>query len=169
VPFVVIEADDSGWGDLLGGVVIVLRRVETDERYVDLIPLSYFREPDFKYQEYLRVATQIILEGLDALEASQTEEVHVCTGYVLSSAREGLKELGYTVREVKIVGATQELAESEFIKSLARMGVGEPEKIASMRSFRGFLDWVKGDPEVREKYVKTGWSSWRRYREEMLS
>jgi hypothetical protein len=163
----VIEVDDSGWGDLLGGVVIVLRRVETDEEHADLIPINYFREPDFKYQEYLRVATQIILDGLDALEASRTEEIRVCTGFILSSARESLKELGYKVQEAKIKGATQELAESEFIKSLVRMGVGEAEKIVSIRSFRGFLDWVKEDLESRERYVKTGWSSWRKYREEM--
>lgn len=163
----VIEVDDSGWGDLVGGVVIVMRRAEADMNHVGLIPVEYFRDPHFKYQEYLRVATQIILEGLDILEVSTGEELHVCTGFVFLSARETLKELGYKVREVKITGATQELAESEFIKSLAEMGIGKPKKIAAMRSFKGFLDWVKEDPDGRERYVKTGWSSWRKYREEM--
>lgn len=165
----VIEIDDSGWGDLVGGVVIVMRRVETDENHVGLIPMEYFRDPHFKYQEYLRAATQIILEGLDILEASTSEELHICTGFIFSSARETLEELGYKVREVKITGATQELAEAEFIKSLAEMGTGKPNKIASMRSFNGFLDWVKEDPDGRERYVKTGWSSWNKYREEMRS
>ncbi|MFH0849791.1 MAG: hypothetical protein V1924_02480 [Candidatus Bathyarchaeota archaeon] len=164
-----IEVDDSGWGDLVGGVVIVMMRVETDENHVGMIPGEYFRDPHFKYQEYLRVATQIILEGLDILEASTGEEIHVCTGFIFSSARETLEELGYKVREVKIMGATQEFAESEFIKSLAEIGVGKPNKIASMRSFKGFLDWVKEDPAGRERYVKTGWSSWNKYREEMRS
>jgi len=47
--------DDSGWGDLIGGVVIVMRRVETGETHVGEIPLELFREPEFKYKEYLRV------------------------------------------------------------------------------------------------------------------
>ncbi|MFH2109785.1 MAG: hypothetical protein ABIJ47_00840 [Candidatus Bathyarchaeota archaeon] len=165
----VIEVDDSGWGDLVGGVVIVMRRVETGENHVGLIPVEYFRDAQFKYQEYVRAATQVILEGLDILEASTSEELHVCTGFIFSSARETLEELGYKVREVKITGATQELAEAEFIKSLADMGIGKQKKIASMRSFNGFLEWVKEDPEGRERYVKTGWSSWRKYREEMHS
>jgi len=165
----VIEVDDSGWGDLIGGVIIVMRRVETDEKHVGLIPVEYFRSPQFKYQEYLRAATQIILEGLDVLKTSTDEAIHICTGFVFSSARETLNELGYKVREVKITGATQELAESEFIKHLAKMKVGKPKNIASMRSFKGFLDWVKEDLDSREKYVKTGWSSWNKYREEMQS
>jgi hypothetical protein len=162
----VIEVDDSGWGDLVGGVVIVMRRVETGEKHVGQIPLEYFREPQFKYQEYLRVAAQIIVEGLDALAASKDEPIHVCTGYVFTAARETLRELGYHVCEVKITGATQELAEHEFVKSLVAIGVGPSEMVASMRSFSGFLEWVKKDQGGREKYVKTGWSSWSRYRGE---
>jgi hypothetical protein len=165
----VIEVDDSGWGDLIGGAVIVMRRVETDEKHVGLIPLDYFREPNFKYQEYLGAATQIILEGIEALGVSPSEELHICTGFIFSSAREALEELGFKVRQAKITGATQELAESEFIKSLAEIGVGKPENIASMRSFNGFLAWVQEDPAGRERYVKTGWSSWRKYREMMNS
>ena len=36
----VVEVDDSGWGDLIGGVVIVMRRVETDESHVGEVPLE---------------------------------------------------------------------------------------------------------------------------------
>ncbi|TRO54266.1 hypothetical protein E2P71_04570 [Candidatus Bathyarchaeota archaeon] len=162
-----IEVDDSGWGDLIGGAVIVMRRVETGETHVGRIPLEYFREPNFKYQEYLRAATQITLEGLDALKAPNSEPIHVCTGFILSAARETLKELGYDVHEAKITGATQELAETEFIESLSELGVGKPKDIAAMRSFNGFLDWVKENPATRERYVKTGWSSWRKHSEEL--
>ena len=159
-----MEVDDSGWGDLLGGVVIVLRRAETNERYSGLIPLEYFRYPNFKYQEYLRAATQVVLEGLEALKAQRDEPIRLCTGYIFTGAKEALRELGYDVREVKITGATQEFAEGEYIKSLVEMGVGTPRKVASMRSFTGFLGWVREDPAARERYVKTGWSSWSKYR-----
>jgi len=162
----VIEVDDSGWGDLVGGVVIVLRRVETGEDYSGLIPLELFQGAEFKYKGYLRSATQIILEGLDTLEASTDEAIHICTGYVFTHARDTLIELGYPVTEVKIVDATQDLAEHRFIESLVEMGLGTKTELFGMRSFNGWLKWVKSDLADREKYVKTGWGNWPKHRDE---
>jgi len=160
----VVEVDDSGWGDLLGGVVVVLRRPETSEKHVGLVPLEYFRHPNFKHQEYLGAATQAVLEGLKALSVNICEPIHMCTGYLFTEARKTLRELGYQVIDVRITGATQELAEAEYVKSLVEMGVGTHRKVASMRSFDGFLAWVTEDLAARERYVKTGWSSWNKYR-----
>lgn len=160
----VVEVDDSGWGDLIGGVVIVMRRVETGEFYIGEIPLELFREPEFKYREYLRVATQILLEGIDELSMERDEPLHICTGYVFTLAKETLKEMGYSVKDVKITGATQELAEKAFIESLVRLGVGSRGEIAGMRSFDGFLGWVHEDLGRKERFVKTGWKSWARHR-----
>ena len=162
----VIEVDDSGWGDLVGGVVIVLRRVKTGEDHSGEIPLELFQGAEFKYKEYLRYATQIILEGLDRLDASTEEAIHLCTGYVFTHAKDTLKELGYSVTEVKIIGATQDLAEHRFIESLVKMGLGTKEELFAKRSFNGWLEWVKQDLEDREKYVKTGWGNWPKHRDE---
>jgi hypothetical protein len=76
-----------------------------------------------------------------------------------------LVEEGYTLEGVKIVGPTQELAEREFLKSLVRLGIGDMTTVASMRSFNSFLAWVHEDLEGRERFVKTGWTSWPRLRE----
>jgi hypothetical protein len=161
----VIEVDDSGWGDLIGGAVIVMRRVETDEHFTGEIPPELFKEPEFKYKAYLRYATQIILQGLDALKVPKTEAIHICTGYIFEHAEDTLRELGYKVTEVKIEGKTQDLAERTFIDSLVRQGIGSFYEIASMRSFNGFLDWVKEDLTERERYVKTGWKNWAKHRD----
>ena len=161
----VIEVDDSGWGDLIGGTVIVLRRIETGENHWGEIPLELFQGDEFKYKAYLRSATRIILEGIDALGVSTDEAIHICTGYVFTHAKDTLKELGYKVTEVKIVGATQNFAEGRFIESLMNMGLGSRGELASIRSFNGFLGWVKADLEGRERYVKTGWNSWPKHRD----
>ncbi len=161
----VVEVDDSGWGDLIGGVIIVMRRVETNEKFVDEIPLELFQGEEFKYKTYLRYATQISLEGLDELEVLKSEPIHICTGYIFKSAKEILEELGYTVKEVKIIGETQKLAEEEFFKSLEKRGIGITEKLRDIRSFPKFLQWVHEDLETREKYVKTGWKKWKELRE----
>ena len=92
----VVEVDDSGWGDLLGGVIIVMRRVGTDESFSDEIPIELF-QADFKYKIYLRKAIEIILNGLDQLKIKKNEPIHICTGYVFTDAGETLKELGYRV------------------------------------------------------------------------
>ena len=162
----VIEVDDSGWGDLIGGAVIVMRRVETDEHYTGEIPPELFKAEEFKYKAYLRYATQIILEGLDALDVQRSEPIHLCTGYIFEHAEDTLRELGYKVTEVKIEGKTQELAERTFIESLVGQGIGKYKDIAAMRSFNGFLEWVKEDLSYREQYVKTGWKNWAKHRDE---
>ncbi len=163
----VIEVDDSGWGDLIGGVVIVMRRVETGEHYTGEISPDLFKADEFKYKTYLRYVTQIILEGLDELKVPKTEAIHICTGYVFEHAEDTLRELGYKVTEVKIEGKTQELAERTFIESLVEQGIGTYREISAMRSFNGFLDWVKEDLPNREQYVKTGWKNWKKHRNDV--
>ena len=161
----VVEVDDSGWGDLIGGVVIIMRRVSTDETHVGEIPLEMFQSNEFKYKTYLRATTMIILEGIDELNIRKSEPLHICTGYIFTSAKETLREMGYKVVESKITGRTQELAEEEFLKSLERLGLGDAKSLGEMRSFNGFLKWVKEDLPRRERYVKTGWKSWDKHRE----
>ena len=137
-----------------------MRRVETGETYVGEILLQLFQGEAFKRQLYLDGATELVQEGVVALNVSMEEPIHICKGYILSRARESLKEKGFNVVSATIRGETQTLAEEEFIRSLARMGVGDESTIAGMRSFNGFLRWVLEDLDERERYVKTGWPAW---------
>ena len=143
----------------------MMRRVETGESYSGEISLTMFQGGVFKTKAYLVQSLKVVAEGMERLRVSQDEPIHICTGYIFSRAREALIEEGYTVRGVKIVGPTQELAEREFLKSLVRLGIGDMTTVASMRSFDSFLVWVHEDLEERERFVKTGWSSWSRLRE----
>jgi len=145
-------------------VVIVMRRVETGEHHSGEVPLEMFQGATFKDKGYLDKALEVVLEGVGALEVTRWEPIRICTGYVLTKAKERLIVEGFRVRGVKITGATQELAERTFIESLTKLGVGDHYSISSMRSFDGFLRWVHGDLESRERYVKSGWSSWSKHR-----
>ena len=149
----------------MGGAVVVMRRVETGESYSGEISLNLFQGGIFKTKAYLVQALKVVAEGMERLHVSQDEPIHICTGYIFSRAREALIEEGYTVEAVKIVGTTQELAEREFLKSLVRLGIGDMTIVASMRSFNSFLAWVHEDLVERERFVKTGWTSWPRLRE----
>ena len=103
----------------------MMRRVETGESYSGEISLDLFQGGAFKTKSYLVQALKVVAEGMERLRVSQDEPIHICTGYILSKAREALIEEGYTVEGVKIVGPTQELAEREFLKSLVRLGIDD--------------------------------------------
>ncbi|MCD6444690.1 hypothetical protein J7L70_06790 [Candidatus Bathyarchaeota archaeon] len=154
-----VEVDDAGWGDLVGGCVIVARRVETGEHYVGEIPVEFFQGELFRRKKYLDEAAKIVEDAMRSLGVSREEEVRICTGYVLSKARKRLSERGYNVKPTKITGETQRLAEQTFLKSLRKLGLILDEE-KPKRRFRSLLEWVSEDP-AREKYVKTGWRSWR--------
>lgn len=141
-----------------------MRRVGTGESYVGEVPLEMFRGATFGEKRYLEIAEEIVMKGVEALRVSKSEPIRICTGYILSKAREALKEEGYNVVERRITGETQALAEDEFVKSLSRLGVGDLEEVAEMRSFDAFLEWVLEDLEERERFVKTGWKAWPRLR-----
>jgi hypothetical protein len=160
----VIEVDDAGWGDLVGGAVIVMRRVESDERFVGEVPLNSFQGTAFQEKQYLIDVLRVVKEGIIALNVTQDELIKVCTGYILSSVRASLINEGYKVKPAKIIGLTQHYAEEEYIKSLVRLSVGRFNELKAIRSFKGFLGWVLGDLEKREHFVKTGWKSWSRLR-----
>ena len=143
----------------------MMRRVETDERYIGEVPLELFQNEKFKNKEYLVMTVNLIIDGIKRLGITQDEQLHFCSGYILSDAKELLDSMGYTTVHKKIVGTTQDFAETEFVKSLTRLGVGDEATVASMRSFNSFLEWVMEDLEKRERFVKTGWSSWPRLRD----
>jgi hypothetical protein len=159
---VTIEVDDSGWGDLIGGAVIVMRRLHTNEKYSGEIPVEAFQGDAFAEKEYLAHALRIVREGAAAMKIAQDEPIHVCTGYILSEVRRSLAHEGYTVVPVKVVGATQEYAEGQYILHLARVTGTSPEEARRIRGFDTSLDWVLRDLHKRERLVKTGWKSWGR-------
>ena len=158
----VVEVDDSGWGDLVGGAVIVMRRVGTSDKFVGEVPVEEFQGSAFKLKAYLPHILRIVREGSEALNLCRDEPVHVCTGYILSEVRKSLAREGYRVIPSKIIGVTQELAEEEYIKHLSRLGVGTIGQVKRLRGFDSFLTWVLRDVDKRERFVKTGWKAWPR-------
>jgi hypothetical protein len=158
----VVEVDDSGWGDLVGGAVIVMRRVGTNEKYVGEVPIEAFQGQAFKTKAYLPHVLRIVREGAEALGITKDESVHVCTGYILSEVRKALANEGYNVVPSRITGTTQEFAEEEYVKHISRLGVGTPDQAKRLRGFDSSLAWVLRDVDKRERLVKTGWKAWPR-------
>ncbi len=147
--------DDSGWGDLILGVIIGALD-EASGRYMERrIPVRYFQPPLFEQKKYLDKTVEIVDEICKVMKPDEKTIFKVCSGYVLSAAVESLKSKGMRVVEVKVVGELQEKVERGFTYWCEEIGVPSEK-----RNFRDLLDWVGEDPEFRERFVKTGWNSW---------
>ena len=156
-----ILIDDSGWGDLILGVVIGALKLP-DRRYMERrIPVSAFQPPNFEKKQYLGDAVKIAKEIVEVMDADKDTLFEVCSGYVLSSIRKYLQDQGFHVKTVEVIGELQESVERGYTKWCVEVGV-PPEKLEDRRRFFALLEWVGENPKVKERLVKTGWRSWRR-------
>ncbi len=161
-----IQIDDAGVGDLLYGAVVGVHRKETSEFHYDVIPVSYFQEPNFRQKLYLKKATEVTLELLNRMKIEEREGVEICTSFLFDDTRPVLiEQLGpRRVHATAITGEAQDRVEGAYLDEIRNLGY-EPiserdEKRA--KSFFHMLRWVKKDSS-RLKYAKTGWPRLRRY------
>ncbi len=164
-----IEIDDSGWGDLILGVVIGAHKLP-DHKYMDRrIPVSCFQTPNFEKKTYLECAVKIADEIIEVMHADSQTRFKVCSGYVLSSIREHLIAKGFHVQKVEVTGELQELVERSYMNWCREVGV-PLDSSKTKRRFWTFLEWVKENPAEREKLVKTGWKSWKqKWRQQIIA
>lgn len=159
-----IIIDDSGWGDIVLGVVIGALEFPAHRYMERRIPVAYFQPPLFEAKEYLAKTVAIVREVIEVMKADRATLFQVCSGYVLSAARRFLREEGYHVEEVEVTGELQERVERGFLKWCIEVGV--PRDVLSPESgknrFLALVKWVGEKPKARESLVKTGWKSWRR-------
>ena len=163
-----ISIDDAGWGDLILGVVIGAHKLP-DHKYMERrIPVSSFRSPNFENKRYLEDAVRIAEEIVEVMRADKETRFRVCSGYVLSSIRRYLRNRGFLVEEVEIIGELQESVERGYMRWCVEVGVPaerlEDRSARALRAQRRFwplLEWVAEKPKIREKLVKTGWKSWK--------
>ena len=164
-----ILIDDSGWGDLILGVVIGALKLP-ERRYMERrIPVSSFQPPHFRNKRYLDDAVKIAEEIVEVMQPDDETVFRVCSGYVLSSVRSFHRKRGFRVEEVEVTGELQEMVERSFATWCKEVGI-EFERLDGKRSFNTFLEWVGEKPHLREQLVKTGWKSWsQRWRERAFS
>ena len=163
-----ISIDDSGWGDLLLGVVIGAHKLP-DHKYMDRrISITCFQSPNFENKLYLDEAVKIAEEIVEVMRPDTETRFKVCSGYVLSSIREYLEKRGFYVEKVEITGELQELVEASYIEWCKELGI-QTENLTGKGRFWTFLEWIKENPAEREKLVKTGWKSWKqKWRKEVF-
>lgn len=155
VQFREIMIDDSGWGDLVLGVIVGTLDKDSGRYMERRIPVRYFQPPLFEEKKYLDKVVEIVDEVCRVMKPDQKTIFKVCSGYVLSAAVDFLQSKRLRVEETRITGELQEKVERGFTNWCEEIGI-----TAEKRNFRALLDWVAEEPEFREKFVKTGWKSW---------
>jgi len=163
-----IQINESGWSDLLLGVVIGALK-PPDLRYMERrIPVSSFQPPNFKNKKYLEDAVKITDEIIDVMRPDEKTHFKVCPGYVLSSVRRHLQNRGFRVEKSDITSELHGMVERGYMRWCVEVGV-PGEILKSKRRFWTMLEWVAERPRLRESLVKTGWASWeRKWREEIF-
>ncbi len=159
-----ILVDDSGWGDLILGVVIGALALPSHRYMERRIPVAFFQSPRFERKEYLDKTVSIIQEVIKVMHADKTIRFKVCSGYVLSAVRRFLEKQGYQVEKVEVTGELQRRIEQGFVNWCIEVGVPQealfPE--SGKNRFQSLFRWVKENPKQRENLVKTGWKSWQK-------
>jgi hypothetical protein len=159
-----IEVDDAGWGDLVGGVIVGGYNPLNEEFRWTEVSVEHFQGEAFSRKDYLVKARRAVNKILGDLGADKRfHMVALCTGYVFNHATRWLRQNRWRVVRRRIEGQCQELVEERFRTELVKIGV-PPGMIVNVPSgtnrFMQLFQWVKKDPEERERFVKTGWSSW---------
>jgi hypothetical protein len=159
----VIIIDDVGWSDLILGVVVGALNLDLpDSRYMERrIPISSFQPPNFENKKYLDDAVKIADEIVKVMQPDAETNFKIHSKYVLSSVSRYLRERGFRVEEVDVPGELQEKVERGYIRWCKEIGA-PTERLEDKGRFWTFLEWITESPRFREKFVKTGWKSWKR-------
>ncbi len=158
--FVTIQIDDAGWGDPIGGVLIGIFRVETQEYLVHEIEVSHFQPPNFTKKTFLKRGLELVQQAFSCFNVDKKEPIEVCRGAVLDGVRDGLVQQGYTVIPKKIEGQLQEQIEASLVESLRKLGIPDIPRVSGKDRFFRQLEWIQKDLKNREQFAKTGWKNW---------
>ncbi|KAB3524959.1 hypothetical protein F8153_15495 [Alkaliphilus serpentinus] len=162
-----IQIDDAGSGSLLGGTIIGVLRVETEEYFYRVIPLQLYQGEAFQNKSYIDYVVTIINELFNHLRVSKDEEIKVCRGYMFDSLNKWLKENNYNYITTKIKDPLQTLVEKTFDDYAIKLGL--PTTYINYTKypfhFHRILKWVYADYENRSRLCKTGWKSWNKYKD----
>lgn len=160
----ILKIDDAGWGFPLCGVVVGV----CDEVVVKtaFVPVKYFQAPlfDQKYYlaEYSKMGLHIVLNDFKATPA--THRIEICTGFVNTRLKDDLRNKGFDVRVVEIVGMLQDTLEDAFRQHVKEQvnadmaydpkAIGDKEVIA--RKYKAVVEWAK---KYHPELLKSGWGS----------
>ena len=161
-----IEIDDSGTGDLVGNAFIGFLKKGTGEIIFKTLPVELFKGDNWKNKKPYQEAVKLVEEGLEELNFQKdTDIVHMCRGNIFDQVRNYFLDEGINYEAVIVEGKLQDAIEGKLIQHL-RNDLGVKSKRLTKKSgahrFFVLFNWVTYNFYRREKYVKSGFSAWKK-------
>jgi hypothetical protein len=166
-----IQIDDTGWGSLIGGVLVGVYRDESAEFTYGVVAPKFFQGEAFAAKAYIAEGGVQVAACFEHLHVRADEKILCCTGYVLDGVCEWLAARGYKFERGKITGPLQGRIEGALQDYLAGLGFAVDYKTLTQADKKGLfwwkqVQWLKGGdvnatrpvPE-RVALCKTGWAS----------
>ena len=159
-----IEIDDAGTGDLVGDAFIGFRDTSTGKTIFHSVPVVLYNEENKDDDQPKKHILKVIIKGLRALNHNEGDRILLCRGNCFDLVREYFDENKIYYEPAIVEGELQDAVEGRFIQHLRKLGVRSNNLTVDSGIKRYFLlfNWVCRDFPNRERYVKTGFPSWKK-------
>ena len=159
-----IEIDDAGTGDLVGDAFIGFRDMNTGKIIFQSVPVVLYNEENKDDDQPKKHILKVIIKALRALNHNEGDRILLCRGNCFDLVREYFDENKIYYEPAIVEGELQDAVEGRFIQHLRKLGVRSNNLTIDSGIQRYFLlfNWVCRDFPNRERYVKTGFPSWKK-------
>ena len=159
-----IEIDDAGTGDLVGDAFIGFRDTNTGKVIYQSVPVILYNKENKEEDQPKKHILKIVIKALRALNLSKGDRILLCRGNCFDLVREYFDENKIYYEAAIVEGELQDAVEGRFIHHLRMLGVRSNNLTIDSGIKRYFIlfNWVCKDFPNRERYVKTGFPSWKK-------
>ena len=159
-----IEIDDAGTGDLVGDAFIGFRDTDTGRIIFQSVPVSLYNEENKDEDRPKKQILKGVIKALKTLNHREGDRILLCRGNCFDLVREYFEEYKIYYEPAIVEGVLQDAVEGKFIQHLRKLGVKSRNLSMDSGAKRYFIlfNWVCKDFPYRERYVKTGFPSWKR-------
>ncbi len=159
-----IEIDDAGTGDLVGDTFIGFRDTETGRIIFQSIPVGLYNESNKGDDLPKKHIVKVVIKSLRDLKHGKGDRILLCRGSCFDPVREYFNENNIYYEPAIIEGMLQDAVEGRYIQHLRKLGVNSSNLTKECGITRYFIlfNWVCRDFPNRERYVKTGFPSWKK-------
>jgi hypothetical protein len=159
-----IEIDDAGTGDLVGDAFIGFRDSETGKIIFQSVPVGLYNEDNKDDDRPKKHIVELVKKGLRALDHRKGDRILLCRGDCFDLVREYFTENNIYYEPAIIEGELQNAVEGRYVQHLRKLGITSrnlTEESGAKRYFISF-NWICRDFPNRERFVKTGFPSWKK-------
>ncbi len=159
-----IEIDDAGTGDLVGDAFIGFRDASSGKIIFQSIPVGLYNEDNKDDDRPKKHIVEIVKKGLKTLDHDKGDRILLCRGNCFDLVREHFDENGIYYEPAVVEGKLQDAVEGRYVQHLRKLGVMSDKLTTESGAKRYFIlfNWVCQDFPNREKFVKTGFPSWKK-------